>query len=86
MQSIFRVADVSPTTVAILLEEAGKACDAFDDREVRKVQSKRVQCDEISLFCYARPKNVGTAKCAPQGADDLWIWTALDADSKLHHR
>jgi IS1 family transposase len=83
MNSIARVADVSPNTVAKLLEEAGRACEAFHDREVRNVRSKRVQCDEIWSFCYAKQKNVETAKAAPEGAGDLWTWTALDADTKL---
>jgi IS1 family transposase len=83
MNSIARVADVSPNTVAKLLEEAGRACEAFHDREVRNVQSKRVQCDEIWSFCYARRKNVVTSKGVPEGAGDLWTWTALDADTKL---
>lgn len=83
MNSIARVADVSPNTVAKLLEEAGRACEAFHDKAVRNVQSRRVQCDEIWSFCYAKAKNVATAKKAPEGAGDLWTWTALDADTKL---
>ena len=83
MNSIARVADVSPNTVAKLLEEAGKACEAFHDRAVRNVHSKRIQCDEIWSFCYAKAKNVANAKKAPEGAGDLWTWTALDADTKL---
>jgi IS1 family transposase len=50
---------------------------------VRKVKAKRVQCDEIWSFCYAKKKNVPTAKAAPEEAGDLWTWTALDADNKL---
>ncbi len=42
-----------------------------------------MQCDEIWSFCYAKNKNVKGAKAAPDGAGDLWTWTALDADSKL---
>ena len=38
---------------------------------------------EIWQFCYAKAKNVETAKAAPEGAGDTWTWTALDADSKL---
>ena len=83
MNSVARVADVSPNTVAKLLEEAGRACEAFHDREVRGVKAKRVQCDEIWSFCYAKKKNVEGARAAPEGAGDLWTWTALDADSKL---
>jgi IS1 family transposase len=83
MRSISRVADVSINTVAKLLAEAGEACEAFHDATVRGVKSKRVQCDEIWSFIYAKAKNVPTAKGTPEGAGDCWTWTALDADSKL---
>jgi IS1 family transposase len=42
-----------------------------------------VQCDEIWSFVHAKAKNVPTAKAAPEGAGDIWTWTALDADNKL---
>jgi IS1 family transposase len=83
MRSVSRVADVSINTVSKLLAEAGAACEAFHDETVRGVRSKRVQCDEIWSFVYAKAKNVATAKAAPQGAGDCWTWTALDADTKL---
>ena len=83
MRSISRVADVSINTVTKLLVEAGEACLALHDELVRGVQSKRVQCDEIWSFCYAKQRNVAAAKEAPEGAGDVWTWTALDADSKL---
>lgn len=83
MRSISRVVDVSINTVAKLLAEAGEACETFHDENVRGVKATRVQCDEIWAFCYAKQKNVATAKAAPQGAGDIWTWTALDADSKL---
>ena len=50
---------------------------------MRGVKAKRVQCDETWSFTYAKTKNVAKAKAAPDGADDTWTWTALDADSKL---
>jgi IS1 family transposase len=50
---------------------------------VRGVGSKRIQCDEAWAFCYAKQKNVATAKAALEDAGDVWTWTALDADSKL---
>jgi IS1 family transposase len=83
MRSISRVADVSINTVSKLLIDAGKACDAFHDEMVRDVSAKRIQCDEIWSFTYAKAKNVPTAKAAPEGAGDTWTWTALDSDSKL---
>ena len=83
MRSVSRIADVSINTVAKLLHDAGEACEAFHNEAVRNVRSKRVQCDEIWSFCYAKARNVATAKAAPEGAGDVWTWTALDADSKL---
>ncbi len=83
MRSISRIADVSINTVAKLLVEAGEACLAIHDEHVRSVKASRVQCDEIWSFCYAKQKNVADAKAAPNGAGDVWTWTAIDADSKL---
>lgn len=83
MRSISRVVDVSINTVSKLLEDAGKACATYHDANVRGVSAKRVQCDEIWSFCYAKQKNVAVAKAAPNSAGDVWTWTALDADSKL---
>ena len=83
MRSVSRITGVSINTVAKLLIDAGEACLAFHDRTVRDVQAKRVQCDEIWSFCYAKEKNVSGAKAAPADAGDVWTWTALDADSKL---
>ena len=83
MRSISRVADVSINTVSKLLAEAGEACLAIHDEQVRNVPSKRVQYDEIWSFCYAKQRTVATAKAAPEEAGDVWTWTAIDADRKL---
>ena len=83
MRSISRVADVSINTVSKLLVEAGEACLKLHDETVRNVKASRIQCDEIWSFCHAKQKNVPTAKAAPEGAGDVWTWTAIDADTKL---
>ena len=83
MRSISRVADVSINTVSKLLVDAGEACAAFHHETVRNVWAKRVQCDEIWSFTYAKQKNVPDAKAAPFGAGNIWTWTALDPDSKM---
>ena len=38
---------------------------------------------EACAFCYAKQRNVPTAKAAPEGAGDIWTWIGLDAQSKL---
>ena len=83
MRSISRITGVSINTVTKLLEDAGKACAAYHDVTVRNVKAAQVQCDEIWSFCYAKDKNVATAKSAPEGAGDVWNWTAIDRDSKM---
>lgn len=83
MRSISRVTGVSINTVTKLLVDAGEACMAYHDETVRNVKAAQVQCDEIWSFCYAKEKNVATATAAPDGAGDVWTWTAIDRDSKL---
>jgi IS1 family transposase len=83
MRSISRIADVSINTVSKLLVEAGEACLAIHDKHVQGVKASRIQCDEIWSFCYAKAKNVAAAKDAPEGAGDVWTWTAIDSDTKL---
>jgi IS1 family transposase len=83
MRSISRVVDVSINTVTKLLVEAGEACLSIHYDLVRDVKAKRIQCDEIWSFCHAKAKNVPHAKAAPEGAGDVWTWTAIDAETKL---
>jgi IS1 family transposase len=83
MRSISRVTGVSINTVTKLLEGAGAACAAYHDENVVGVKARLVQCDEIWSFLYAKNKNVPTAKAAPDGAGDVWTWTALDSESKM---
>jgi IS1 family transposase len=83
MRSISRIADVSINTVSKLLVEAGEACLRIHHEQVRNVKASRIQCDEIWSFCYAKAKNVPSAKAAPEGAGDVWTWTAIDSESKL---
>ena len=83
MRAVSHGADVSINTVSKLMVEAGQACAAYHDEAVRDVEARKVQCDEIWAFCYAKELNVPLAKAAPQGAGDVWTWTALDSDSKM---
>jgi IS1 family transposase len=74
---------VSPNTIDKILVEAGKVCAEMHGEMVRDVKAKRIQCDEIWSFNYCKQRTVATAKAAPEGAGDIWTWTAIDADSKL---
>ena len=83
LRATSRIADVSINTVTKLLVDVGKACQEFHDATVLNLTTKRIQCDEIWSFVYAKDKNVEEAVAAPDRAGDVWTWTAIDADSKL---
>lgn len=83
LRAASRLADVSINTVTKLLVDVGTACAKYQDETLRNLPCKRVQVDEIWSFVYAKDKNVKTAKAAPDGAGDVWTWTAICADTKL---
>ena len=78
-----RMTDVSKPTILKLLADLGLVCARYQDEHLRNLRCRRVQCDEIWQFCYAKQKNVADAKNAPEGAGDVWTWVAIDADTKL---
>jgi IS1 family transposase len=83
VRAIVRMTGASKNTIVKLLEDAGEAFSAYQDRVFRDLPCKRLQLDEIWAFCYAKQRNVPFAKNAPGEAGDIWTWVALDADSKL---
>jgi IS1 family transposase len=83
LRAITRLIGISRTTLIKLLEDAGEAFSEYQDRTLMNLACKRIQVDEAWAFCYAKQKNVPTAKAAPEGAGDIWTWVGLDAQSKL---
>ncbi len=83
LRAITRLTGISRTTLIKLLEDAGQAFSEYQDRTLINLPCKRLQVDEAWAFCYAKQKNVPTAKAAPEGAGDIWTWVGLDAQSKL---
>ena len=66
-----------------LLADVGAACKRFHDARVMMIETKRIQCDEIWSFCYAKDKNIPEDMKGVFGVGDVWTWTAIDADTKL---
>jgi len=83
IRAIARTTGASKTTITKLAVDAGMAAAWYQDRVFRNLACRRIQVDEIWNFVYAKQKNVPTAKAAPEGAGDVWTWTAIDADTKL---
>jgi IS1 family transposase len=78
-----RIADCSINTVTKMLVDVGTACAEYQDQALRNLPCKRVQCDEIWSFCYAKEKNVPAEMKGQFGYGDVWTWTAICADTKM---
>ena len=83
LRAITRITGFSINTVSKLLVDAGRACSEYQDKVFVNLSCRRLQVDEIWAFCYAKQKNVETAKSAPATAGDVWTWVAMDAETKL---
>src|ERR1700676_4164015 len=83
LRAMTRLTGISRTTLIKLLEDAGQAFSEYQDRVLMNLPCRRVQADEAWAFCYAKQKNVATARAAPEGAGDIWTWVGLDAETKL---
>lgn len=83
LRAASRLADCSINTVTKLLVDVGSACSAYQDQALRNLFCKRIQCDEIWAFVYAKAKNAPATMKAMGTAGDIWTWTAICADTKI---
>lgn len=83
LRSTSRMCDVSINTVTKLLVDVGIACTEYQHKALKDLPCKRIQCDEIWSFCYAKQKNVPTDCKGRFGFGDVWTWAALCADTKI---
>jgi IS1 family transposase len=83
IRATVRLTGAAKDTVIKLLVAAGSACADYQDRTLRNLKCKRIQCDEVWSFCYAKDKNVPTKKQGKFGYGSVWTWVAIDADTKL---
>jgi hypothetical protein len=75
--------DSSKDAVLKLVGDAGVACLVYQREQLRNLPCKRIQCDEIWSFVYAKAKNVPAEFQGQFSYGDVWTWTAIDADTKL---
>lgn len=78
LRATSRLADVSINTVTKLLVDVGAACEEYQDRTLRGLKCKRIQCDEIWAFIYAKAKE--PPRTVPWR---LWIWRCVDLDGPV---
>jgi IS1 family transposase len=83
IRSTRRMTGFGRNTITRLLVALGQACSEYQDRMLRNLTSRRIECDEIWSFCYAKEKNVPEKFRGEYGYGDVWTWTAIDPDTKL---
>ena len=83
LRAISRMTGASRNTINKLLVDLGAACSVYQDRVLRNLKCKRVQCDEIWSFVGCKQKQVTAEKLQEGVCGDVWTWTAIDADTKL---
>ena len=83
IRSTARITGTAINTVVKLLREVGAACLDYQDKTMRNLPCKKLQCDEIWSFVYAKAKNVPEEHNGEFGYGDVWTFTAIDADTKL---
>ena len=83
IRATVRMTGAAKNTVVKLLADLGSACLDYQDKVLRNLPCKHLQCDEVWSFCYSKAKNVPEEHKGEFGYGDVWTWTALDADTKL---
>jgi IS1 family transposase len=78
-----RMTGAAKGTVIKLLRDLGYACYMYQYKNLKNLQCRRIQCDEIWSFCYAKQDNLPDNKRGKLGYGDVWTWVAIDADTKL---
>lgn len=61
----------------------GAACLAYQDTAMHNLSLNKLQVDEIWSFVYSKDKNVPEDKQGQSGYGDVWMFTAIDVETKL---
>ena len=83
LRATSRLVDVCYDAVAKLGLELGEECIRYMDENLRDLDCRRLEVDEIWAFCRCKAKNVPPDKVGTIGYGDLWAFTAIDPASKL---
>lgn len=82
IRSTCRITGAAKGTVLRLLTDVGVACQEYQDATLCNLPCRELQCDELWSFVGAKEKHATDAQ-KRDGFGDAWIWTAIDAASKL---
>ena len=83
LRATARICGVAFNSVLNLIPRIGIACADYQDKMLRGLRCRRIQCDECWSFVYAKERNVPASLKGHFGYGDVWTWIAIDADTKL---
>jgi IS1 family transposase len=82
IRAIERMTAVHRDTIMRLGVRMGQGCAYLQDLKLRKLHLPNVQVDELWGFIGAKAKTVREKKMTGD-VGNVWVWTALDAETKL---
>ena len=83
LRAVTRMTGVHRTTIMKLLCDLGRACSEYQDKAFRDLRCKRIQCDEIWSFVYAKEKNCHIQqKAREEGVDSGCTRPPLDESAR----
>lgn len=80
IRSVERMTGIHRDTIMRLGVRVGEKCARIMDEEMRGLDCKRVQVDEIWGFIGKKQRNTLPGELSK---GDVWTWVAIDADTKL---
>jgi IS1 family transposase len=82
IRSIERITGIHRDTVMRLGVKVGQRCGEIMDSQMRELQTRVLQFDEIWGFCGKKQKHT-TAEDRGQGKGDVWTFVAIDAETRM---
>lgn len=82
IRGIERITGIHRDTILRLGIRVGTGCQSIMDEKMRGLSIRNLQVDEMWGFVRAKKKTVHEKNLGPE-AGDVWLWVALDAETKI---
>jgi len=82
IRSVERMTGIHRDTIMRLTVRTGEKCAEIHDQYMHHLKCRRIQMDEIWCFVGKKQRHI-TEDDNVLEVGDQWVWTAIDADSKL---
>jgi len=82
IRSTERMTDTHRDTIMRLMVEVGTGCAALANEQMRNLDCRRIQCDEIWTFCRMKQARILRFTDRTK-VGDQWTFVAIDSETKL---